>query len=266
MSVLTASRDVATCSWFCSAASGSNNRTGSSASTGVTAGDGSAGVSGCWVWDLAVSPLALAAEAPAAPLPDDAEAEELAASLPFLPRDLLVALRALDAFCISCLGDTADHRVVEDADAAAAGALALSLGVMGRSPPSACAAGALSADRLAVAAVPLVLLEEEDEGEGDANEEEEEELCSDELTVGRRNDGTGLSDAGAAAASDERPVDARDGSELRGLDGGLPVPLLLLGRVPSLDRSDGRVAMGACLCIAKRSGRICQLYLQEFTR
>jgi len=150
-------------------------------------------------------------------------------------------------------------------DAAAAGALALSLGVIGRSPPSACA-GALSADRLAVAAVPLVLLEEEDEGEGDANEEEEEELCSDELTVGRRNDGTGLSDA-AAAAADERPVDARDGSELRGLDGGLPVPLLLLGRVPSLDRSDGRVAMGACfLCIAKRSGRICQLYLQEFTR
>jgi len=174
----------------------------------------------------------------------------------------------LDAFCISCLGDTADHRVVEDAadaDAAAAGALALSLGVMGRSPPSACAAGALSADRLAAAAVPLVLLEEE-EGEGDANEDEE--LCSDELTVGRRNDGTGLSDAGAAAAADERPVDARDGSELRGLDGGLPVPvpLLLLGRVPSLDRSDGRVAMGACLCIAKRSGRICQLYLQEFTR
>jgi hypothetical protein len=198
-------------------------------------------------------------------LPDDAEAEELAASLPFLPRDLLVALRALDAFCISCLGDTADHRVVEDA--AAAGALALSLGVMGRSPPSACAAGALSADCLAVAAVPLVLLEEEEEGEGDANEDEDEELCSDELTVGRRNDGTGLSDA-AAAAADERPVDARDGSELRGLDGGLPVPvpLLLLGRVPSLDRSDGRVAMGACLCIAKRSGRICQLYLQEFTR
>jgi len=99
-----------------------------------------------------------------------------------------------------------------------------------------------------------------------ANKNKEEELCSDELTVGRRNDGTGLSDA-AAASADERPVDARDGSELRGLDGGLPVPLLLLGRVPSLDRSDGRVAMGACfLCIAKRSGRICQLYLQEFTR
>ena len=71
---------------------------------------------------------------------------------------------------------------MEDAAAAAAaGALALSLGVIGRSPPSACA-GALSADRLAAAAVPLVLLEEE-EGEGDANEEEEE-LCSDELTMG----------------------------------------------------------------------------------
>jgi hypothetical protein len=155
----------------------------------------------------------------------------------------------LDAFCISCLGDTADHRVVEDA--AAAGALALSLGVIGRSPLSACA-GALSADRLAVAAVALVL--EEQEGEGDANEDEEEELCSDELTVGRRNDGTGLSDGGAAAA------DARDGSEPRGLDGGLPVPLLLLGRVPSLDRSDGRVAMGVFRCIAKRSGEICQLF------
>jgi hypothetical protein len=55
----------------------------------------------------------------------------------FLPWDLLVVLRALDAFCISCLGDTADHRVKDDdADDAAAGALALSLGVIGRRAPS----------------------------------------------------------------------------------------------------------------------------------
>jgi hypothetical protein len=110
----------------------------------------------------------------------------------------------------------------------------------------------LSADRLAV---PLEL---EGEEEGDTKEEDDEELCSDELTVGRRNDGNGLSDAGA----DERPVDGRDGSELRGLDGGLPAPILLLGRVPSLDRGDGRVAMGGCFrCITKRSGEICQLFV-----
>jgi hypothetical protein len=142
----------------------------------------------------------------------------------------------LDAFCISFLGDTADHRVKdEDADDAAAGALALSLGVIGRRAPSG-SVGALSADRLAV---PLEL---EGEEEGDTKEEDDEELCSDELIVGRRNDDNGLSDAGA----DERPVDGRDGSMLRGLDGGLPAPTLLLGSVPSLDRGDGRVAMGGC--------------------
>lgn len=143
----------------------------------------------------------------------------------------------------------------DDADAAA-GALSLSLGVIGRSAPSGCA-GALSADRLAVAAAPLELEEEE---EGDTKEEEDEELCSDELTVGRRNDGNGLSEAAA-----ERPVDGRDGSELRGLDGGLPAPLLLLGRVPSLDRGDGRVAMGGCFrCITKRSREICQLFVGAY--
>ena len=91
----------------------------------------------------------------------------------------------------------------------------------------------------------------------DASEEDDEELCIDELTVGRRKDGTGLSDATAAAE------DGRDGSELRGLDGGQPVPdpvpLLLLGRAPSLDRSDGRVAMGSFRCIATQSREICQL-------
>jgi hypothetical protein len=220
--------------------------------------------------------MALAAEAPEPLLLPDAEAA--AASLLFLLRDLLLALNALDALCISCLGDTAAHRDVEVDAGAGALALALSLGVIGRVAPTGCA-GALSflgvigrgaptgctralslgvIGRLAVAAVPLEPppAAEVEEGEGDASEEDDKELCIDELTVGRRKDGIGLSDAAAAAE------DGRDGSELRGLDGGLPVPvpLLLLGRAPSLDRSDGRVAMGGFRCIATQSREICQLF------
>lgn len=222
--------------------------------------------------------------------PDDADAA--ASSLPFLLRDLLLALNALDALCINCLGDTAPH---SDAEAGAlalagrgtptgcAGALslsvigrgaptgcaeALSLGVIGRGAPTGCAealslgvigrgaptgrAGALSADRLAVAAAaPLEPAADEEEAQGNGREEDDEELCMDELTVGRRKDGTGLS---AAAAED-----GRDGPGLRELDGGLPAPLLLLGRAPSLDRSDGRVAMGGFRCIRDRE--ICQLFV-----
>jgi len=148
---------------------------------------------------------------------------------------------------------------------------ALSLGVIGRDAPTGCA-GALSADRFAVAAVPLeppapaAVAEDDEEGEGDASEEDDEELCIDELTVGRRKDGIGLSDAAAAAAV-AAAADGRDGSELRGLDGGLPVPvpLLLLGRAPSLDRSDGRVAMGGFRCIATQSREICQLFCRYKT-
>lgn len=202
--------------------------------------------------------------------PDDADAAA-ASSLPFLLRDLLLALNALDALCINCLGDTAPH---SDAEAgtgafALAGrgtptgcAGALSLGVIGRGAPTGLAeglslgvigrAGALSADRLTVAAAapPLEPAADEEEAQGNAREDDEE-LCIDELTVGRRKDGTGLSDAAAE--------DGRDGPGLRELDGGLPAPLLLLGRAPSLDRSDGRVAMGGFRCIRDRE--ICQLFV-----
>jgi hypothetical protein len=174
----------------------------------------------------------------------------VAASLSFLAaRDLLLLplVKALDAFCISCLGDTADHR---DVDAAAALALslgvigrdvatagALSLGVIGRDE-AADADGALSADLLGV--VPVPLEEGDDDNNDDDDGDDEDELCRDELTVGRRKDGTGLSDDEAAVKEERRVV-----SELRGLDGGLP--LVLFGRALSRDRGDGRVAMGGCL-------------------
>ena len=56
----------------------------------------------------------------------------------------------------------------------------------------------------------------------------------------QRNDDADLSDVGAAA------VDALYGSELCGLDGGLPAPLLLLWHVPSLDCGRGRRGAGSC--------------------
>jgi hypothetical protein len=159
----------------------------------------------------------------AASFPDD----EDVASLPVLLR-VLVPLMALDAFCIN---DAADHR----------DELAFSFGVIGRGT-----AGALSADRFAAAPRPL----EEEDG---VKEDDEVELCRDELTVGRRKDGIGLSDD-----AEDRPVDCRGASEVRGLDGGLPAPapapLLLLGRRPSLDRDDGRVAMGCFCCRTEQRG------------
>jgi hypothetical protein len=213
-------------------------------STGLTAGDGSAVVSGCCCCALVVWPLALA-EAPALPLPPD-DAHAIGSSLPFLLRDLLLALNVLDTLCINCLGDTAPHRDAEAGAGAFAlarrgtptgyvGALslgvigrgtptgyaeALSLGVIDLGAPTGCAevpslgvigrgaptgrAGALSVDRLVVAAAaPLEPTADEEEAECNAREEDDEGLCIDELTVGRRKDDTGLSDAAAEGGRDE---------------------------------------------------------------
>jgi hypothetical protein len=63
--------------------------------------------------------------------------------------ELVVALIALDAFCIRCLSDAVDHHDVEGADA-----LALSLGMVGHGVPTGCA-GALLADRLTMVAADL---------------------------------------------------------------------------------------------------------------
>jgi hypothetical protein len=164
----------------------------------------------------------------AASFPDDEGATSLLALLP-----VLVPLMALDAFCIN---DAADHR-----DEVAGAALAFSFGVIGRGT-----AGALSADCFAAAPRPL----EEEDG---VKEDDEVELCRDELTVGRRKDGIGLSDD-----AEDRPMDCRGASEVRGLDGGLPAPalapLLLLGRRPSLDRGDGRAGMGCFCCMTELRG------------
>jgi hypothetical protein len=74
----------------------------------------------------------------------------------------VVALMALDAFCIRCLGDAMDHHDMEGADA-----LALALGVVCHGVPTDCD-GALSADRLTVAATDL-----DDEDDDDKEDEEE---------------------------------------------------------------------------------------------
>jgi hypothetical protein len=62
---------------------------------------------------------------------------------------LVVALIALDAFCIRCLSDAVDHHDMEGADA-----LALSMGVVSHGVPTGCV-GALLADRLTMAATDL---------------------------------------------------------------------------------------------------------------
>jgi hypothetical protein len=67
--------------------------------------------------------------------------------------ELVVVLMALDAFCIRCLGDVVDHHNVE--------------GAVCHDVPTGCA-GALSADRLTVAAADL-------DGEDDDDREDEEE-------------------------------------------------------------------------------------------
>jgi hypothetical protein len=178
----------------------------------------------------------------------------------------LLVFNALDAFCISSLGDATDHRDV-DADLA----LALSMetargtltgctgdrfGVTGRGELAGCCAGVLFGviERVARPAAG------DCGGIGDPLEEDGlemgdgEVLRRDELTVGRRKDGTGLSDdAGNGAGLSEARAGRRDvASELDGRaldDVGLP-PLVLTGRVlllPSRDPGVDRVAMG-CFC------------------
>lgn len=116
-----------------------------------------------------------------------------------------------------------------------------SFGVVGRGR-----AGALSAvdGRLGVTARAL----EEEDGVG-----VEELSRKEELTVGRRKDGTGLSDAGGEGEAARAPArEEEEASELqgRGLDVGL-VTLALRGLVPSRDRGVGRVAMGRFCCETK---------------
>lgn len=119
-------------------------------------------------------------------------------------------------------------------------------GVIGLGPR---AAGCAGDSPLGVVARPVEEggLEVEDEGE---------ELRRVELTVGRRKDGTGLSDADAGEGLRE----ARDrrqeaGSELAGraLDD-VGLPLVLRGRalLPSREPGVGRVAMG-CSCWPRKT-------------
>ena len=72
--------------------------------------------------------------------------------------------------------------------------------------------------------------------------------CSDKLTVGQRNDDTGLLDSFATAAAEERTGRSCLGSTAACRSRSC------LGLVRSLDCSDGCVAMCAFLCIANRIG------------
>ena len=171
----------------------------------------------------------------------------------------------MDAFCISSLGDATDHRDV-DADLA----LPLSMpGAIGRGALTGCTgdrfgvtsrgelAGCCAGDLFGVIGRVARPAAGDGAGHGDPLEEDGLEVGDgevprrDELTVGRRKDGTGLSDDGEGLR-EARAGRREAASEVagRGFDGvGLP-PLVLLRCVlllPSRDPGIGRVAMG-CLC------------------
>jgi hypothetical protein len=157
--------------------------------------------------------------------------------------ELVVALMALDTFCIRFLGDAADHHDVEGADA-----LVLALVVVCHGVPTGCAGPCWWT------ASPWP--------QRTWTARTRRSSCA--WTSSQWGGGTMTS---ACRMPPVRmmwwwPVESE-------LDNSLLLPFLFLGRVPSLDCEDGRLAMGCLRCIATQSTKICQVCastLQELTR